>query len=222
LPDLDALDPATLARAAIMYLCSPTNPQGTVASAAYLEQAIQLARHHDFILALDECYSEIYSETPPTGGAEICQKIGGRMKNVLVFHSLSKRSSEPGLRSGFVAGDPDLIQRFKLLRNFGGATMPMPVMAASSALWRDESHVEVNHALYRQKFGFADELLLGHFAYKRPAGGFFLWLDVAAQGGGEEAAKKLWAEAGLRVLPGAYLSRPEPDGSNPGSDKNCP
>ena len=95
-------------------------------------------------------------------------------------------------------------------------------MAASSALWRDESHVEVNHALYRQKFGFADELLLGHFAYKRPAGGFFLWLDVAAQGGGEEAAKKLWAEAGLRVLPGAYLSRPEPDGSNPGSDKNCP
>jgi N-succinyldiaminopimelate aminotransferase len=222
LPDLDALDPATLARAAIMYLCSPTNPQGTVASAAYLEQAIQLARHHDFILALDECYSEIYSETPPTGGAEICQKIGGRMKNVLVFHSLSKRSSEPGLRSGFVAGDPDLIQRFKLLRNFGGATMPMPVMAASSALWRDESHVEVNHALYRQKFDFADELLLGHFAYKRPAGGFFLWLDVAAQGGGEEAAKKLWAEAGLRVLPGAYLSRPEPDGSNPGSDKNCP
>ena len=147
LPDLDALDPATLARTAIMYLCSPANPQGTVASAAYLEQAIQLARHHDFILALDECYSEIYSETPPTGGAEICQKIGGRMKNVLVFHSLSKRSSEPGLRSGFVAGDPDLIQRFKLLRNFGGATMPMPVMAASSALWRDESHVEVNHAL---------------------------------------------------------------------------
>jgi N-succinyldiaminopimelate aminotransferase len=218
LPDLDAIDEGTLSRAAIMFLCSPANPQGTVASADYLKKAIDMARQYGFVLALDECYSEIYSDHPPIGGAEICQQMGDGMKNVLIFHSLSKRSSAPGLRSGFVAGDPSLIKPFKRLRSFGGATMPMPIMAASSALWLDEVHVDENRALYRQKFDLADQLLSGHFEYERPAGGFFLWLDVSAQGGGVEAAKRLWAQAGLRVLPGAFLSRIEPDGSNPGAN----
>ncbi|MBC8445177.1 MAG: aminotransferase class I/II-fold pyridoxal phosphate-dependent enzyme [Rhodospirillaceae bacterium] len=217
LPDLESLDDKTLSRTAIMYLCTPSNPQGTVADAAYLKKAIELAHKYGFVLALDECYSEIYSDRPPAGGAEICQQLGG-MDNVLIFHSLSKRSSAPGLRSGFVAGDASLIKTFKRLRSFGGTTMPLPIMAASAALWRDEAHVEENRALYRQKFDLSDQLLKGHFGYQRPAGGFFLWLDVAAQGGGEEAAKKLWAQAALRVLPGAYLSRTQPDGSNPGKD----
>ena len=217
LPDLDALDQQTLSRTALMTLCSPANPQGAVADAAYLERAISLARRHDFVLAIDECYSEIYSDRPPPGGAEVCASLGG-MDNVLIFHSLSKRSSAPGLRSGFVAGDARLIKRFKYLRSFAGATMPMPIMAASSALWRDEAHVEENRALYRQKFDLADQLIGGRYGYKRPAGGFFLWLDVSVHGGGEEAAKRLWAEAGLRVLPGAYISRTEADGTSPGDD----
>jgi N-succinyldiaminopimelate aminotransferase len=217
LPDLDALDQQTLSRTALMTLCTPANPQGAVADAAYLERAIALARKHDFVLAIDECYSEIYNDRPPPGGAEVCERTGS-MDNVVIFHSLSKRSSAPGLRSGFIAGDATLIKRFKLLRSFAGATMPMPIMAASSALWRDEAHVEKNRALYRQKFDLADQLLEGRFGYQRPAGGFFLWLDVSAHGGGEEAAKRLWVEAGLRVLPGAYISRPEADGTNPGDD----
>ncbi|MBC8269646.1 MAG: aminotransferase class I/II-fold pyridoxal phosphate-dependent enzyme [Rhodospirillaceae bacterium] len=217
LPDLDALDEQTLGRTALMTLCSPANPQGAVADVAYLERAISLARKHDFVLAIDECYSEIYSDQPPPGGAGVCENTGS-MDNVVIFHSLSKRSSAPGLRSGFIAGDATLIRRFKHLRSFAGATMPMPIMAASSALWRDEAHVEKNRALYRQKFDLADQLLGGRYGYKRPAGGFFLWLDVSAYGGGEEAARRLWAEAGIRVLPGAYISRVEADGTNPGDD----
>lgn len=218
LPDLNALGPETLNRLSLMYLCSPTNPQGAVASLDYLEHAVSLARRHGFILAMDECYSDIYCDTPPPGVLEACQRLNGGMENVLIFHSLSKRSSAPGLRSGFVAGDPALIKTFRKLRSIGGASMPMPVMAASAALWRDEAHVEENRALYRQKFDLADKLLGQRFDYKRPGGGFFLWLDVSAHDGGEEAAKKLWAEAGLRVLPGAYLSRPAPDGSIPGAN----
>lgn len=217
LPDLDALDQQTLRRAAMMTLCSPANPQGAVADAAYLRRAVELARQHDFVLVLDECYSEIYSDTPPPGGAQICQPTGS-MDNVLIFHSLSKRSSAPGLRSGFVAGDASLIKRFKRLRNYGGATMPMPIMAAAAALWRDEAHVKENRALYRQKFDLADDILGDRYEYQRPAGGFFLWLNVAQYGGGEEAARQLWAKAALRVLPGAYLSRPEAGNTNPGDD----
>ncbi len=218
LPDLNALAPETLDRLSLMYLCNPSNPQGAVADAAYLEQAVTLARRHGFILAMDECYSEIYDDRPPVGVAEVCQDLGRGLDNVLIFHSLSKRSNAPGLRSGFVAGDPALIGPFCTLRNIGGATMPIPVMAASAALWRDEAHVEENRALYRQKFDLADRLLDGRFGYRRPAAGFFLWLDVSAHGGGEEAAKRLWREAALRVLPGGYLARTEADGSNPGRD----
>lgn len=216
LPRLDTISDETLKRTALMYLCTPSNPQGTVAEPAYLEKAVRLARSYGFILAIDECYSEIYSDTPPSGGAEICQRLSDGMDNVLIFHSLSKRSSAPGLRSGFVAGDPVLIKAFKRLRSFGGATMPLPIMAASAALWRDETHVEENRALYRKKFDLADRIIGNRFGYRRPAGGFFLWLDVSDYGGGEAVAQKLWQEAGLRVLPGAYLSRPEPDGTNPG------
>lgn len=218
LPDLAAIAPETLDRTALMYLCTPSNPQGTVADLAYLKKAILLARKHDFVLAMDECYSEIYDAAPPPGAAQACRDLGGDFSNVMIFHSLSKRSSAPGLRSGFVTGDADLLEQFRRLRNFGGATMPMPIMAASSALWRDDAHVEQNRALYRTKVDIAERLFGDTPHFQRPAGGFFLWLDVASQGGGEQVARKLWADAALRVLPGAYLSRPLAGGVSPGDD----
>jgi aspartate/methionine/tyrosine aminotransferase len=132
----------------------------------------------------------------------------------LVFHSLSKRSSAPGLRSGFVAGDQNLIEKFKTLRNYGGALIPGPLQAASAALWKDNTHVEKNRSLYRQKFDCADQILTGKFDYYRPAGGFYLWLNV---GNSEEVTKTLWGEAGVRVIPGNYLAQTDISGVNPGA-----
>ena len=215
LPDFQSLDEDTLSRTALAFLCSPSNPQGAVANLEYLKKAILLAREYDFVLAIDECYAEIYDKTRPPGGLEACQALGNNYQNVLVFHSLSKRSSAPGLRSGFVAGDQNLIQKFKILRNYGGASVPGPLMAASAALWKDNKHVEKNRALYRQKFDCADQILTGKFDYYRPAGGFYLWLNV---GNGEEATKKLWGKAGIRVIPGSYLARKDKSGENPGAE----
>ncbi len=214
LPDLDAIPADVWNRAALFYLCSPANPQGAVASLDYLKRAVALCRAHDVVLAADECYSEIYDEVPPAGALQACAALGGGFENVLVFHSLSKRSSAPGLRSGFVAGDASLIARFRRLRAYAGAALPMPIQAASIALWSDEAHVERNRALYRAKFDLAGQILGNRFGFVRPGGGFYLWLDV---GDGEKAARALWAEAGLRVLPGAYMSRATAGGANPGA-----
>lgn len=209
LPDLDALSPELLSRTALFYMCSPANPQGSVADRDYLKRLVQLARAHDFILAMDECYSEIYTQSPPPGALQICSELAADgdtepFANVLVFHSLSKRSNLPGLRSGFVAGDTRLISRFRNFRSYIGPTNPLPADAAATAAWSDEAHVAENRRLYVQKFDAADEILTGRFGYARPAGGFFLWLDV---GDGEQAALKLWREAGVKVLPGKYLAR---------------
>lgn len=214
LPDLAAIDSATLERTALMYLCSPANPQGAAADLAYLKDAIRLARRHDFVLAVDECYTEIYDRMPPCGALEACVALGGSTDNVIVFHSLSKRSSVPGLRCGFVAGDPRLIEAFRRLRSFGGATLPLPVLAAATVLWQDDEHVEKNRALYRAKFDMAERYLGDRFGFFRPDGAFFLWLEV---GEGEKAARALWAESALRVLPGAYMAQPDRFGVNPGA-----
>jgi len=214
LPDLSSVDEETLDRAALVYLCSPANPQGTVADADDLGWAIALARQHGFVLAVDECYTEIYSRQPPAGALQACAALDGDLSGVLVFHSLSKRSSAPGLRSGFVAGDAALIAGFRRLRSYGGATLPFPVLAASAALWRDDAHVEDNRALYRAKFDAAERILSGRLGFYRPDGGFFLWLDV---GDDEAAARALWAEAAVRVLPGSYLGQVGADGVNPGA-----
>ena len=214
LPNFEALDDETLSRTTLAYLCSPSNPQGAVADIEYLKKAISLARKYDFVLAIDECYAEIYDRNPPPGGLEACQRLGPGFENVLVFHSLSKRSNAPGLRSGFVAGDPKLIEKFLILRNYGGAAVPGPLLAASAALWRDNNHVVENQKLYRQKFDCADQILAGKFDYYRPAGGFYLWLNV---GNGEKAALKLWKEAGVRVMPGNYLARNDKNNENPGT-----
>jgi N-succinyldiaminopimelate aminotransferase len=214
LPDLDALDPALLDRTALFFLCSPANPQGTVADLAYLKKAIALARRHDFVLVVDECYAEIWDRAPPPGGLEACAALGEGLDNIVVFHSLSKRSSAAGLRSGFVAGDARLIAGFLRLRNYGGTQVPMPLQAAAAALWRDEAHVEANRAAYRRKFDAAERVLDGKLGFYRPPGGFFLWLDV---GDGEAAAVRLWREAAIRTLPGAYVSHALPGEANPGA-----
>lgn len=207
LPDLDALeaDTALLARLKLLYLCNPTNPQGAVASRDYLDRAIGLARAHGFILAADECYAEIYDRDAPVGVLEVASgRDGGSLDNLLVFHSLSKRSNAAGLRSGFVAGDPALVAAFLRLRSHSAAGMPLPIQAASAALWADDAHVAENRTLYRAKFDAAEAALSGRFGFRRPEGGFFLWLDV---GDGEAAARRLWAEAAIRTLPGGYITR---------------
>ncbi len=214
LPDLAAIPTQTLERTALFYLCSPANPQGTVASLDYLKQAVALARRYDFVLAIDECYAEIYDRAPPPGGLEACAALGDGFANVVVFHSLSKRSSAAGLRSGFVAGDPRLVGQFKRLRDFGGCQVPLPIQAAATALWRDEAHVVENRALYRRKFDIAEAAIGGRFGFYRPDGGFFLWLDV---GDGEDAALRLWRDAAIRVLPGGYTARAAEGRANPGA-----
>ena len=215
LPDLEAVDAATWARTALVYVCSPANPQGAVASLDYLMRALELCRSHDAVLVLDECYAEIYRSAPPAGGLQASAALkapGEAFANLLVFHSLSKRSSAPGLRSGFVAGDARLIELIGRLRSYGGASVPAPVMAASTALWRDEAHVEAVRARYNDCFDVAAQCLHNRFGFYRPEGGFFLWLDV---GDSEAAALRLWRDAGVKVLPGLYLARGEGE-NNPG------
>jgi aspartate/methionine/tyrosine aminotransferase len=213
LPDLDAIPATLLARCAMFYLCSPANPQGAIADMAYLKRVIRLARDYDFVLAMDECYCELYDRAPPPGALEACAELDGRLDNVLVFHSLSKRSNAAGMRCGFVAGDARLIERFSHLRSYAGAQVPLPIQEAAIALWAEETYVEENRALYRRKFDIAENLIGTRYGFYRPAGGFFLWLDVED---GERAALTLWRDAALRVLPGAYTSRTNPRGENPG------
>jgi aspartate/methionine/tyrosine aminotransferase len=215
LPDLDALSPELLARTVAFYLASPANPQGSIADEAYLKRVIALARRHGFLIFADECYSEIYWKDAPPG---MLEQAGADFANVLVFHSLSKRSSLPGMRVGFVAGDRTFIKPFLDLRSVAAPQVPVPSQEVAIAAYADEAHVDENRALYRAKFDLADQIIGNRYGYKRPPGGFFLWLDVTAQGGSEAAALKLWREAGLRVLPGKYAARDQADGFNPGEN----
>ena len=217
LPELEAIDEGLLARTIAFYLCTPSNPQGAVASRSYLARAIALARRFDFLLFVDECYSEIYSESPPPGALETAYGETGSLANVVSFQSLSKRSGLPGLRSGFIAGDPEFIASFGRFRNVACPQVPLPVQHVSAKAWADEDHVERGRALYVKNFAIADALLGGRYGHRGPQGSFFLWLDMAAFGGGEQAAKTLWKGCGVRVLPGAYLAQAEPDGVNPGT-----
>lgn len=213
MPDYAALPKDVLDKAALAILCSPSNPQGAIASNAQMHTLIELARTHDFLAIFDECYSEIYLDQPPPGALESAAVLGS-LDNLVVFHSLSKRSSAPGLRCGFIAGDARWIDRVDGAMRFGGAGVPLPALAAGARLWRDEVHVERNRDYYRESFTMAERLLGNRLGYQRPGGGFFLWLDV---GDGEAATVKLWKEAGIRVLPGAYMSAEDETGDNPGA-----
>ena len=215
LPDLDALDGALLGRTIAMFLASPSNPQGAVADLAYLQRLTEMARRYGFLVFSDECYSEIYTRSAPAG---ILEAAGEQFENILLFQSLSKRSNLPGLRIGFVMGDRRFIAKFLELRNVAAPQVPIPCQEVAIAAYGDETHVENNRNLYREKFDLADQIIGSRFGYQRPAGGFFLWLDVAEFGGSEAAAAKLWREAGVRVIPGLYAARDQEDGSNPGAN----
>jgi len=221
LPDLGALERETdiLERTVAFYLCSPANPQGAVASTSYTLKALELARRYDFMLFFDECYSEIYTGEPPTGGLEVAAKTPEGFRNLVVFNSLSKRSNLPGLRSGFAAGDGEFLESFAEVRNLVAPQMPGVVQHVSAAVWSEEQHVATIRQSYRNKFDICDEILAGRFGYRRPEGGFFLWLDVSQFGGGVETTVTLWQRAGVKVVPGAFLAQPGPDGVNPGDDR---
>ena len=215
LPEFDKIDEATWKRTSVVYLCSPANPQGAVASMDYLQKLLRLCRKYDAVLALDECYAEIYTGQPPAGGLEAALAMdetgaADPFRNLAVFHSLSKRSNAAGLRSGFMAGDPKLVAMMLRWRTYGGPQIPFAVQKASAALWREETHPVATREWYARNFRVAENILHNRFSYYTPGGGFFLWLDV---GDGEEATRKLWAEAHLKVLPGAYACR-ETNGVN--------
>ncbi|MDZ4310127.1 MAG: aminotransferase class I/II-fold pyridoxal phosphate-dependent enzyme [Cypionkella sp.] len=212
LPDYAGLPAEILDRVTIAYICSPANPQGAVASADYWKNLLALAEKHDFTIFADECYSEIWRNTAPTGILEVARAINADPERVFTFHSLSKRSNLPGLRSGFVAGGAKGIAQIRKLRSFAGAPLPLPIQKVSEASWNDDQHVAASLALYHAKFDAADHIFAGLQGFKTPEGGFFLWLPV---NDGEQAALKAWRETGVRVLPGAYLSR-DANGENPG------
>ena len=213
-PDYTALGPALLDRVSLAYFCTPSNPQGAIADLGQLKALIQLARTHNFTVAFDECYAEIYNEAAPPGALQAAAALGGSLNNLLVFHSLSKRSSAPGLRCGFAAGDPKRIDALAVMMSTGGAGVPLPVCAAGTRLWREEDHAVANRQRYQENFAIAERVLGNRFNFRKPGGGFFLWLDV---GDGEAAALKLWREAGIKVLPGAYMCQGTNGAENPGA-----
>jgi aspartate/methionine/tyrosine aminotransferase len=213
LPDLDALDDTTLARTVAIFIASPANPQGAVASRDYFRRLKQLADRFGFMILSDECYSEIYTRQAPGSALEAA---GPDFTNVVAFQSLSKRSNLPGMRVGFAAGDRRFLAMFHELRNVAAPQVPVPLQHVATAAYGDEAHVEENRRLYRIKFDLADQILGNRYGYTRPAGGFCVWLDVSAHGGDEAATVRLYRDAGVRIVPGSYLARQQPDGSNPG------
>src|ERR1700760_2049548 len=214
LPDLDAIDEATLARTVAFYIASPANPQGSVCSPDYFRKLKALSDRYGFIILSDECYSEIYTREAP---GSMLEWAGPDFKNVVAFQSLSKRSNLPGMRVGFAAGDKKFLAAFHELRNVAAPQVPVPLQQVAVAAYGDETHVEENRKLYRIKFDLADQILANRYGYKRPAGGFCVWLDVSRHGGDEAACVKLYRDAGVRVIPGSYLAREQADGFNPGA-----
>jgi len=212
LPDYTSVSTDILDQTTIIFLCSPSNPQGAIASHEYWVSLINLAEKHDIKIFADECYSEIYRGEAPVGALQVAREIGADPERVVVFHSLSKRSNLPGLRSGFAASGPKNIAAMKQLRNYSGAPNPTPLQDVAAAVWADEDHVVENRTLYKQKFEAADAVFQGMDDYMPPQAGFFLWLPVEDS---EAATLKLWTETGVRVLPGKYLGRDGP-GGNPG------
>jgi len=214
LPDFASLPSATLERLAAVYICSPSNPEGAVADDSYWRGLFALADRYDFLVLADECYADIWFDREPASALSTRRAQSRGFTRLLSFHSLSKRSGLPGLRSGLVAGDAGAIEKFRAFRNVAGPTVPTPLLAASAACWRDEDHVIANRIAYQEKMAAAEAIFGNRMT--RPGGGFFLWLQV---GNGEEFARRAWAEQGVRLLPGAYMGREILSGktqSNPG------
>lgn len=217
LPDFDSVTDATWERCQLLYLCSPGNPSGQVTDIATLQSLIERARRHNFVIASDECYCEIYNDesAPPPGLLQAAAAMGNdRYEHCLVFHSLSKRSNVPGLRSGFVAGDAALIDEFFRYRTYHGCAMPPPTQDASIRAWRDERHVLENRRMYREKFRAVVDILGGALNLSVPPGSFYLWPRTPIDD--ESFSRRLLESQNVVVLPGTYLSRNTP-GGNPGS-----
>jgi len=218
LPDFDAVPEQVWQRCQMIYLCSPGNPTGAVIDRATLTKLIELADKHDFIIASDECYSEIYPDetTPPLGLLQVAAQLGrDDYRHCVVFHSLSKRSNLPGMRSGFVAGDAEVMQKFLLYRTYHGCAMPPYHQAASVRAWQDEEHVQHNRELYREKFAAVLNILGDALEVAQPDASFYLWPRTPISD--TEFARRLYAEQNVTVLPGSYLSR-DAHGINPGNN----
>ena len=216
LPDFDSVPESVLRRAIATFFCSPSNPEGACAEREQWLKLFELADRYDFVVLADECYCEIYNEAPPIGALDVRYHSTGGFERLLSFHSLSKRSNVPGMRSGFVTGAPALIAAMQRFRNTCAPQVPIPVLKASAAAWDDERHVEESRRRYRERFEIARRILGNHRGFRLPAGGFYLWLDV---GDGPAFAKALWRETGVRVLPGAFMCVEKISGdpaSNPG------
>ena len=215
LPDFDQVPESAWQRCQLIYLCNPGNPTGAVIGSEQLQQLLALADQYDFVIASDECYSEIYFDEPPTGLLSVCEATGRTdYRRCMVFQSLSKRSNLPGLRSGFVAGDQTLIDAFLTYRTYHGSAMPLPVQLASIATWNDEAHVEANRAIYREKFTQVEPILRRALPVQKPDAAFFFWAATPIDDC--DFARALFAEENVTVLPGSYLAR-EAHGCNPGS-----
>jgi len=215
-PDLDAVPVEIWKRCQVLFLCSPGNPTGAVLSLDFLRHALALAERHDFVIAADECYAELYRDesSPPPSLLQAALAAGhDHFQRCVVFHSLSKRSSVPGLRSGFVAGDPAITKSYLLYRTYHGCAMPVPTQLASIAAWNDDTHAAANRALYREKFARVLPILAPVLDVAEPDGGFYLWPDV--QRDDEEFTRGLFAQQNLTILPGSYLARDTASG-NPG------
>lgn len=219
LPDLEAVPASIWRRVQLLYLCSPGNPGGAVMTVAQWQQALALAEKYDFLIAADECYAELYADEarPPPSLLNAALASGhAAFERCLVFHSLSKRSSLPGLRSGFVAGDARVLEKFLLYRTYHGCAMPLPTQAASVAAWDDDAHVTLNRRLYREKFAKVMPILAPHLKFRQPEGGFYLWADV--NGDDELFTRELFARQNVTVVPGSYLAR-RVEGKNPGAGR---
>ncbi|MGH8148998.1 MAG: succinyldiaminopimelate transaminase, partial [Steroidobacteraceae bacterium] len=213
-PDLAQVPASVWSRCQILFLCSPSNPTGAVLSREGLGQALALAARYGFVVAADECYADIYLDerAPPASLLEAALDQGhARFEHCIVFHSLSKRSSVPGLRSGFVAGDPDLLERFLLYRTYHGGAMSPMVQHASIAAWNDDAHPATNRALYRRKFEQVLPILEPVLKAAAPAGAFYLWPDVGTDD--ERFVRELYAARNVKLLPGSYLARPSAAGN---------
>jgi N-succinyldiaminopimelate aminotransferase len=217
-PDFDAIDEDIWKRCQIIYICTPGNPTGSVIAKQQLIKLIELSKKYDFIIASDECYSEIYFDenNPPPGLLEAAEQCGNiNFENCIVFHSLSKRSNLPGMRSGFVAGDARLIKSYLLYRTYHGCAMPPVHQVASIVAWNDETHVKQNRELYVKKFDAVINILSTVINVTLPDAAFYLWLNTPIDD--ESFAKNLFAQQNVTVLPGSYLSR-ESDSINPGKN----
>lgn len=216
-PDFTAVPESVWQRCQLLYICSPGNPTGAVMSIEQMSKLIELADRYDFVIASDECYADIYSETPPPGLLQACATIGRQdYRRCVVFHSLSKRSNLPGMRSGFVAGDASVLSQFLRYRTYHGCAMPTHHQIASIAAWDDDRHAADNRALYQQKFDAVLDILGNTLDVCRPDAGFYLWPKTGISD--ETFALELKRQQNVTVLPGRYLSR-EIDGLNPGAGR---